>query len=458
MTVVIFPIGNSDRTTLSSLNDSYCKTIPFPCGSDRVDSQFFEYFNSRCYCDMFCYHYSQDCCPDFKEVCLLSSNNKTVVIHDGNDHVKSSSGYIVNDDDVDYENADGDDEKEQRSARTNLQINDPYFIREINSQRRGWDARIYKNWPNTSVQYLIDRLLGSTNILNGIERISIYEHDPHDVEQFRPKIRWDPRNRFDDVWQIVPIRDQHRCPLSWIISAVDVTADRFARMSYISNIWNYTTNGLSIMHMLSCSSSKYIKDRNCMYLNGSVEKAWKFLYYLGTVTELCYPSEIGTNDFQIDKCKLYMNKRTKHRIHLGAQFVKLICPTSINSPKPTLFFRIGKPYRLQPGSDIDIQYEIYLRGSVQATMLVCPDFIHYKSGIYQRLYDGDMDLCRYHSVRIIGWGHVYDRKRNPRLYWICANSWGTHWGENGFFKIFSNDSEINKWVVTTFGHEEFYSH
>jgi len=27
-------------------------------------------------------------------------------------------------------------------------------------------------------------------------------------------------------------------------------------------------------------------------------------------------------------------------------------------------------------------------------------------------------------------------------YWLCANSWGTSWGEDGFFKIKVGDSGI----------------
>jgi len=39
-----------------------------------------------------------------------------------------------------------------------------------------------------------------------------------------------------------------------------------------------------------------------------------------------------------------------------------------------------------------------------------------------------------HAVRVVGWGE--DIQNGQLLkYWICANSWGTDWGDNGYFKI-----------------------
>jgi len=35
-----------------------------------------------------------------------------------------------------------------------------------------------------------------------------------------------------------------------------------------------------------------------------------------------------------------------------------------------------------------------------------------------------------HAVKIVGWGN-----ESGTNYWIVANSWGTGWGENGYFRI-----------------------
>jgi C1A family cysteine protease len=44
-----------------------------------------------------------------------------------------------------------------------------------------------------------------------------------------------------------------------------------------------------------------------------------------------------------------------------------------------------------------------------------------------------------HAVKIVGWG--IDSGSDVE-YFICANSWGPSWGEQGFFRIMANDSGI----------------
>lgn len=44
-----------------------------------------------------------------------------------------------------------------------------------------------------------------------------------------------------------------------------------------------------------------------------------------------------------------------------------------------------------------------------------------------------------HSVVIVGWGMQKNVKFNKSIinipFWFCRNSWGEHWGDNGYFKI-----------------------
>lgn len=51
----------------------------------------------------------------------------------------------------------------------------------------------------------------------------------------------------------------------------------------------------------------------------------------------------------------------------------------------------------------------------------------YKSGVYHHT-TGYLEGG--HAVKLLGWGN-----EGGKDYWLCANSWNTNWGINGFFKI-----------------------
>mmetsp|Transcript_18182 Transcript_18182/g.13224 ORF Transcript_18182/g.13224 Transcript_18182/m.13224 type:complete len:102 (-) Transcript_18182:49-354(-) len=70
-----------------------------------------------------------------------------------------------------------------------------------------------------------------------------------------------------------------------------------------------------------------------------------------------------------------------------------------------------------------------VEGPVEVQFHVYEDFYNYKSGVYTRSslsYVGD------HDVKVLGWGHD---SASGLDYWIVANSWGSKWGEQGFFRI-----------------------
>lgn len=66
----------------------------------------------------------------------------------------------------------------------------------------------------------------------------------------------------------------------------------------------------------------------------------------------------------------------------------------------------------------------------------------------------------FHAVSIVGWGVAeniqYDNnKRGDVPFWYCRNSWGTKWGDKGFFKIamypFNQSSQFDKVVSISYG-------
>jgi len=77
-------------------------------------------------------------------------------------------------------------------------------------------------------------------------------------------------------------------------------------------------------------------------------------------------------------------------------------------------------------------------GPVTSWMAVYSDLYHYRSGVYQPTagasYEGG------HFVVIVG----YDQAGR---YWVCKNSWGTAWGEDGFFRIRRGTSGIGDYVI-----------
>jgi len=73
--------------------------------------------------------------------------------------------------------------------------------------------------------------------------------------------------------------------------------------------------------------------------------------------------------------------------------------------------------------------EIGTRGPIACGVCVTPAFEAYKSGIFE-----DTTNCTSldHSISIAGYG---TDKATGKEYWIGRNSWGTYWGEKGWFRL-----------------------
>lgn len=71
--------------------------------------------------------------------------------------------------------------------------------------------------------------------------------------------------------------------------------------------------------------------------------------------------------------------------------------------------------------------EIYQRGPVSCGISATDELVNYTGGIFIDT-TGAQDFN--HEVSVLGWG-----EENGTKYWIARNSWGSYWGEGGFFRI-----------------------
>jgi len=98
----------------------------------------------------------------------------------------------------------------------------------------------------------------------------------------------------------------------------------------------------------------------------------------------------------------------------------------------------GARYEIKSRKEIDIMAEIYFYGPVIATFDVYEDLAHYyKSGVYKRSSTTSKKLGG-HAAKLYGWG-----VENGVKFWYAANSWGSTWGDKGFFKIQRGKNEAN---------------
>ncbi len=183
------------------------------------------------------------------------------------------------------------------------------------------------------------------------------------------------------------------------------TSQLFVKIANILNIGHSTSLNypdLSEQDLISCSNAG-----DC---NGGY--AWMSFDYMettGIVSEDCFPYQ--ANDIPCHLCSNWNEK----------------------------LFKIGD-WGWVTGNYVD-KYAIknsLQNGPLVFFMEVYSDFYYYTSGIYEKTvgasYEGG------HLVVLVGYDEFQD-------YWICKNSWGLDWGEDGYFRIRMGECEGGKWVL-----------
>ncbi len=199
------------------------------------------------------------------------------------------------------------------------------------------------------------------------------------------------------------IKDQGSCGSCWAFGAL---AALEAQIDIAANEPTVNTD-LSEQYMLSCSEG------DCE--GWDLHSTMNFLRDTGTTDDACF-SYLADDTIPCGNACPYCGGRMWNITSWG-----WVDPTETPTIEEVKAYLQYRP--LVTGFDV---YE---------------DFFGYTGGVYEYVWG---DPVGGHCVAIVGWN-------DTEQCWICKNSWGSGWGENGWFRIKWGECNIEYWSL----HSEF---
>jgi cathepsin X len=113
---------------------------------------------------------------------------------------------------------------------------------------------------------------------------------------------------------------------------------------------------------------------------------------------------------------------------------------SCNSISTEMIYKVGD---YGPVSGVDaMKAEIYARGPISCGIEATAGLEAYRGGYVYSEYDPSPSIN--HIIAVVGWG----QETNGTAYWVVRNSWGTPWGEKGFFRLVLGKPNYNLAIET----------
>lgn len=278
----------------------------------------------------------------------------------------------------------------------------PSFISEINKVQSSWSAAMYPELQNMTIHDLVRRAGGTKSRVSSVPTTtSVNRRLKKAVASLPDSFDW--RN-VSGINYVSPVRNQGSCGSCYAFSSLAMLESRLQIM---------TNNSLKVQFspqdVVSCSEYAQGCEGGFPYVI-----AGKYAQDFGVLPEECYPYEGHDGKCFEKNCKRYYVADYKY---VGGFF------GGCNEELMKL--------DLVKNGPLTVAFEVY------------PDFMFYKSGIYHHTginlrYNPFHEVN--HGVLITGYG--IDSQTGEK-YWIVKNSWGTTWGEQGYFRIRRGNNECN---------------
>ena len=218
-------------------------------------------------------------------------------------------------------------------------------------------------------------------------------------------------NDVEGVNYLTNIRNQHvpqYCGSCWAHAATSALSDRIkiARKAAWPDI------NIAPQVLISCS-----QDDGCH--GGEAYNAFEWM---------------NKNEVTDETCSIYRARGHDNGAECSSMIQCENCMPGQPCFVPDEYFIYGvDEYGTVAGEENMLQ-EIAQRGPIACGIAVPQALEDYTGGIFEDT-TGDMDIV--HDISVVGYG-----VENGVKYWVVRNSWGSHWGEQGFFRVVRGKNNI----------------
>ncbi|XP_042905828.1 dipeptidyl peptidase 1 [Parasteatoda tepidariorum] len=298
------------------------------------------------------------------------------------------------------------DHTTEHQERNNFQqfprLFDESMVQDINKAQKSWTAVKYPELHEMSLTEIIKKAGGLRSRINRVPPTTRVHHNLKKLSSLLPD-EFDWRN-VNGINYVSPIRNQGSCGSCYAFSSLAMLESRLRIM---------TNNSLQVQFspqdIVSCS----VYSQGC---EGGFPYAiaGKYAQDFGVLPEECFPYEGQDSGCNEKKCKRYYVADYKY---VGGFFGG--CNEEL------------------------MRLEIVKNGPLTVAFQVYPDFMLYQGGIYHHTGVG-AKFNPFHEVNhgVLITGYGVDEKTGEK-FWIVKNSWGTGWGEQGYFRIRRSTNECN---------------